>query len=115
LVAGTDPNAAPANGRNPSQWFNTANFLAPASLTQGNLGLQSNYGPPVRTLDFSIFKNFAFTERFALQFRAEGTNVANTPQFSVPDLTLGDSNFGKVTSTQTGSERHFQFSLRLQF
>jgi hypothetical protein len=115
LVAGTDPNAAPANGRNPSQWFNTANFLAPASLTQGNLGLQSNYGPPVRTLDFSIFKDFAFTERFALQFRAEGTNVANTPQFSVPDLTLGDSNFGKVTSTQTGSERHFQFSLRLQF
>jgi Carboxypeptidase regulatory-like domain len=115
LVSGTDPNAAPANGRNPSQWFNVANFTAPAPLTGGNLGLQSNYGPPVRTLDFSIFKNFAFTERFALQFRAEGTNVANTPQFSVPDLTLGDSNFGKVTSTNSGSERHFQFSLRLQF
>jgi Carboxypeptidase regulatory-like domain len=115
LVSGTDPNAAPANGRNPSQWFNTANFVAPASLTGGNLGLQTNYGPPVRTLDFSIFKNFAFTERFALQFRAEGTNVANTPQFSVPDLTLGDAKFGQVTSTQVGSERHFQFSLRLQF
>jgi hypothetical protein len=115
LVAGTDPNAAPANGRNPNQWFNTANFIAPTALTEGNLGLQTNYGPPVRTLDFSIFKNFAFTERFALQFRAEGTNIANTPQFSVPDSTLGDANFGKVTSTQTGSERHIQFSLRLQF
>jgi hypothetical protein len=115
LVAGTDPNAAPATGRNPSQWFNTANFAAPAALSEGNLGLQTNYGPPVRTLDFSIFKNFAITERFAVQFRAEGTNVANTPQFSVPDLTLGDANFGKVTSTSSGSERHFQFSLRVQF
>jgi hypothetical protein len=115
LVTGTDPNAAPANGRNPGEWFNIANFTAPAPLTGGNLGLQTNYGPPVRTLDFSIFKNFAFTERFALQFRAEGTNVANTPQFALPDYTLGDANFGKVTSTNTGSERHIQFSLRLQF
>jgi hypothetical protein len=115
LVSGTDPNAAPASGRNPSAWFNTANFLTPAALTGGNLGLQTNYGPPVRTLDFSIFKNFAFTERFALQFRAEGTNIANTPQFSVPDYTLGDAKFGQVTSTNTGSERHIQFSLRLQF
>jgi hypothetical protein len=115
LVAGTDPNAAPANGRNPSAWFNTANIIAPGPLSGGNLGLQTNYGPPVRTLDFSIFKNFAFTERFALQFRAEGTNIANTPQFSVPDYTLGDAKFGQVTATQTGSERHIQFSLRLQF
>jgi hypothetical protein len=115
LLAGANPNAAPANGRTHSQWFNTANFLAPAPLTGGNLGLQSNYGPAVRTLDFSVFKNFALTERFAVQFRAEGTNVANTPQFSLPDASLSDANFGKVTSTNTGSERHFQFSLRVQF
>ncbi len=31
-----NPNAAPAGGRTPSEWFNTANFTAPASLTQGN-------------------------------------------------------------------------------
>jgi len=115
LVAGKDPNAAPANGRNPSAWFNTANFVTPAPLTGGNVGLQTNYGPPTRTLDFSIFKNFAFTERIALQFRAEGLNVGNTPQFLLPDNTLGNANFGRVTATQSGSERHIQFSLRLQF
>ncbi len=114
LIAG-HPNDAPAGGRTPSKWFNTANFGPPSPLSQGNLGLQTNYGPPTRTLDFSIFKNFAFTERFALQFRAEGTNIANTSQFSIPDQGLQDANFGKVTSTQAGSERHIQFQLRLQF
>ncbi len=115
LVAGTNPNAAPANGRNPSEWFNIANVTAPASLTEGNLGLQTNYAPPTRNMDLSLFKDFAFTERFKLQFRAESFNLANTSQFSIPDNTLGDTKFGQVTSTQTGSERHVQFALRLQF
>jgi hypothetical protein len=115
LVAGTYPNAAPAGGRNPGQWFNVANFLAPASLTQGNLGLQTNYGPSTRNLDFSIAKSFRFTERWQLQFRGETFNLANTPTFGLPDQNRQDANFGKVTSTQAGSERHIQFALRLQF
>jgi hypothetical protein len=115
LVAGADPNAAPAGGRRPQEWFNTANFLAPASLTQGNLGLQTNYGPSLRNLDFSIAKNFKFTERWKMQFRGESFNFANTPQFSLPNNNRQDPNFGIVTSTQAGSERHIQFALRLEF
>ncbi len=115
LVAGTNPNAAPSNGRNPGEWFNTANFMAPTSLTQGNLGLQTNFTPPLRTLDFSIFKDFDITERWKVEFRAESFNIANTPQFGTPDNTLGDAKFGQITNTLTGSERHIQFSLRLQF
>ncbi len=114
LISGS-PNAAPAGGRTPTEWFNTANFGPPSPLSQGNLGLQTNNGPATRTLDFSVFKNFNFTERWALQFRAEGTNVANTSQFNVPDSGLQDANFGRITSTQAGSERHIQFQLRLQF
>lgn len=120
LVGGTDPNAAPANGRNAGQWFNTSNLLlpqqvVPSGLTQGNLGLQTNYGPPTRTVDFSLFKDFAFTERIGLQFRAEGTNIGNTPQFGVPNNNRQDAAFGQVTSTAAGSERHIQFALRLHF
>lgn len=115
LVAGQDPQAAPSGGRNPDKWFNTAAVTAPASLTGGNLGLQSNTGPAGRTLDFSLFKDFAFTERIKLQFRAEGTNVANTPQFSIPDNNRQNATFGRVTSTGSGTERHIQFALRLQF
>src|SRR5579885_3308144 len=115
LVAGTDPNAAPPGGRTPSEWFDISHFTAPAALTGGNLGLQTNYGPPTRTLDFSIFKSFPITERWIVQLRAEGTNIANTPQFGLPDVSMADANFGKITSSQTGTERHIQFQLRLQF
>ncbi|HLK17709.1 MAG TPA: TonB-dependent receptor [Bryobacteraceae bacterium] len=114
-VSGMNPNGAPSGGRSPNEWFNIAAVTAPGPLSEGNLGLQTNYGPPTRTLDFSLFKDFRFTERFVMQFRAESFNLANTPQFSVPDNTLGDANFGKVTSTFAGSERHIQFALRLQF
>lgn len=115
LVQGKDPNAAPPGGRNASEWFNIANFTAPASLTEGNLGMQTNYGPPTRTLDFSIFKDFPITERIKVEFRGEGFNVANTPQFSTPNQSYGSSTFGQITSTNTGSERHIQFQLRLSF
>jgi hypothetical protein len=115
VVSGLDPNAAPSGGRTPQEWFNTAAVTAPAALTGGNAGLQTNYGPPTRNLDFSIFKQFPIKERFNLQFRAESLNLTNTPQFSIPDNNLQDANFGKITTTTASSERHIQFSLRLQF
>lgn len=114
LIAGS-PNAAPSGGRTPNEYFNIANFGPPAPLSQGNVGLNTNYGPPTRTLDFSVFKDFAFTERWRLEFRAEGTNIANTPVFNTPDSGLTDANFGKITSTLAGTERHIQFQLRLLF
>lgn len=115
LVNNMSPNAAPAGGRRPGEWFNTAAFTAPAPLTEGNLADNTNYGPPLRNLDFSVFKDFVFSERFRLQFRSEFFNIANTPQFSFPDSGYGDANFGKITSTLAGSERHIQFSLKLLF
>jgi hypothetical protein len=139
LVPGGNPNAAPSGGRSPGtngQWFDIGAFqeayqnAALGIYTGGNLGLQTNTGPPTRTLDFSIFKDFAFTERIKMQFRAEAVNLANTPQFQQPDASLGDAklpangtvpavtgngNFGKVLGANVGSERHVQFQLRLSF
>jgi hypothetical protein len=117
IKSGSSADAAPSGGRNPSHWFDTSNFLPVGSqgLSEGNVGLQTNTGPPTRTLDFSIFKDFAFTERFKMEFRAEGTNVANTPQFSTPSNSQTSGNFGAITSTQGGTERHIQLQLRLRF
>jgi len=115
LVSGKNPNSAPSGGRTPSEWFDISAVTTPTSLTQGDLGLQTNAGPGSHTLDLSLFKDFVFTERIRMQFRAESFNLSNTPQFGFPDNTLGDANFGKVTSTNAGTERHIQFSLRLQF
>ncbi len=139
LVPGQDPNAVPEGGRTPGtngQWLNINAFAVayqnPATgvYTGGNLGLQSNHGPPARTLDFSVFKDFSFTERIKMQFRAEAINIANTPIYSTPDASLGDAklaatatapaingngNFGKVLGASVGTERHIQFQLRLSF
>ncbi len=110
-----NPNAAPSGGRTPTEWFNTANFAAPAFGTYGSGMLQDSNSPPTKNVDFSVFKNFNLTERFKLQFRFEDFNLSNTPQFSTPGNNLRSSNFGQITSTVTGSERHIQFSLRLMF
>ena len=114
-MPGKNPSNAPSGGRSPDHWFDVTAVAPPAPLSGGNLGLQSNYAPPARTLDFSIFKDFPIAERWKLQFRAESFNLANTPQYGTPDRNRQDSNFGQVTDTVSGSERHIQFALRLQF
>jgi hypothetical protein len=115
LVAGKNPDAAPSSGRSPDHWFDTTAVTDAAPLTGGNLGLQSNALPPTKTLDFSLFKDFAFTERFKAQFRMEGTNIFNTPQFGTPSNNKQNGNFGQITGTNAGTERHVQFALRFQF
>jgi len=115
VVAGTNPNAAPSGGRTPNEWFNIANVTAPAPLTGGNIGLQTNTYPAIHNIDASIFKLFPITERFKVEFRAESFNFFNTPQFENPDNNRQDANFGRITSTYPGTERHIQFSLRVQF
>jgi hypothetical protein len=115
LVPGKNPNDAPSGGRTPDKWFDTSAVAPPAPLTGGNLGLQSNYAPPTRVVDFSIFKFFPITERIRMEFRAEAFNIGNTPQYSTPNNNRQDAVFGQVTSTQAGSERHVQFELRLRF
>jgi hypothetical protein len=122
IVPGYIANQAPANGRNPNQWFDTAAYRVAAPLTGGNLGLQAHTGPPTRTLDFSLFKDFNVTERWKFQFRGEAFNIANTPIFNLPGQNINDSpryggngNFGRITSSVAGTERRVQFSLRLSF
>jgi hypothetical protein len=121
-------NEAPPGGRTPNEWFNTSNYTVAYSnqplgiATGGDVGLQTLTGPPTKTLDFSIFKIFRVTERVNLQFRGEAVNLGNFTILSNPDASLGDSktyggngNFGVITSSVAGTERHLQFSLRLTF
>ena len=54
----------------------------PRQAFRGQYRSAEQTGPPKRTLDFSIFKDFPFTERWKLEFRAEALNLANTPQYN---------------------------------
>jgi hypothetical protein len=103
----------------PNQWFNPAAFLAPpnASGFYGSLGRDTLIGPGVGTWDLSFMKDFPFSERSKLQFRAELFNVLNRANFNQPNAVVftptGVSpTAGLITSTSTSS-RQIQFGLKL--
>ena len=57
-------------------------------IRPGTLGRNHFYGPGYGTWDASLFKNFTLTERVKLQFRAEGFNILNHPQYTNPNTDL---------------------------
>ncbi|MBM3740583.1 MAG: TonB-dependent receptor [Acidobacteria bacterium] len=71
------------------------------------------YNPGFQNWNISLFKNFRVTERVNVQFRADGFNYPNHPNWSGADGGPNSATFGKVTGK--GSERNLQFGLRLGF
>ncbi len=112
VLPNTSSNAAPPGGRNPNEWFNTANYAVPTPYVQGNLGNATNTYPGVANLDFSLFKIFPITERFKLTFRGEVFNIFNTPNFASIGSTQGVGNFGQLLTTIPGSNRRMQLGLQ---
>ncbi len=105
-----------------AKWFDTsfgtaasgAAWGAPAVFTFGNGARNPLYGPGRVNFDFSVFKNFALTEKFKLQFRTEMFNVFNHAQFDLPNTAIGSPNAGIITGI-VGTPRQMQFALRLSF
>jgi hypothetical protein len=108
-----------------TRWFN------PASISLNPIGFPGTeqaymfQGPPFRSWDLSMLKVFPLTERFKLQFRAEGFNILNTANFLNPNGTIGSASFdpnnqatygtlGQISGL-AGAPRQFQFALKLQF
>lgn len=87
----------PANGTLPNQNRNSISF--------NNVGFQN--------WNLTLFKSFAITEKQAVQFRAEGFNWINHPNWGGVDTNPTSATFGMVTSKS--SQRNFQLSLRYQF
>jgi len=52
--------------------------------TFGNMGRNIFRDSGFKNLDFSVFKNFTFKERYGVQFRAEVFNILNHPIFENP-------------------------------
>lgn len=100
-IASDPANVAFAYGRRPDvigtgkvdscrqeQCFNIADFRVPAPFTIGNAGRNILRGPGINNWDLAIFKNFNFTERVYLQFRAEAFNAFNNTQFNNPNTNI---------------------------
>ena len=102
--------------RSIDRWFDTRQFTIAKDYTFGNMSrthpnLRRDW---TRNLDFSMFKNFRFTERWNLQFRAEAFNITNTPIFAAPNLNVESGAFGTITG-QDNPARQVQLGLKLLF
>ena len=111
-------------------WVNYNAFQQQAIGNPGNEGRAQCYGPDWRGLDFSIFKDFQFTEKYRLSFRAEAYNITNTPQFALPGAAISSwtvkdapagiptsaGAFGQITASNIGfTPRVMQLALKMTF
>lgn len=115
-------------------FINPAAFGLPARLVYGNAPRNVARGPGLVQFDTSLSKSFAMTERHNIEFRVDGFNLFNRPQYGVPDGFLGtvtynaagvpaltanpffgQSRFPLSVDVGTGTNRSLQFSLRYNF
>ena len=91
----------------------TINDLLPSF---GNVQKGSFRGPRYVNWDAALFRNFNFTERYNLAFRAEYFNLLNHNQPADPSTSIASSGFGSITSlSSNGTYRLAQLSLKLSF
>jgi hypothetical protein len=103
----------------PGRWFDPNAFLQATPGAFGDVGRGVLRGPGLATVDFSLFKNTAITERTSLQFRAEAFNMLNRANFGTPNAVVFangsiSGSAGLITATATTS-RQIQFGLKLMF
>ena len=104
LVTVPDPSIA--------EWFNTAAFVAPAGAF-GDARRNSIEGPGSRLFDMAFTKIFPLSETRFLEFRAQFSNIFNTPQYSGIDTIVNSPTYGRVISV--GAMRSLQLTARFRF
>ena len=117
-------NGAISYPKTAAEWFDPTVFSKPTCTVggsgancYGNLGFDAIRGPGRNNFDLSLLKNFTFTERFRMEFRAEAFNAWNHTQFQGNSntggigLNVGAGNFGQVTSAY--DPRQWQLGLKL--
>jgi Carboxypeptidase regulatory-like domain/TonB dependent receptor-like, beta-barrel len=113
--------------------FNRAAFSTPPAGQQGSFGRNVLRGFAASQADVGLQRQFAFTEKVRLRFRAEFFNIFNHPNFGNPNNNLPSPLFGRSTQTlanslgsggasggfnplyQIGGPRSIQLALKLQF
>jgi hypothetical protein len=97
------------------EFFNVNAFVPNAIGAFGSSGKNILRGPRLFDTDLGLLKNFAITERWKLQFRAEFFNAFNNVNFWQPGNYLGSPGTGQITSTGPNNPRILQFALKLNF
>jgi hypothetical protein len=103
----------PAGQRSLQRWFNTDAFRNPALFRFGDTPRSVLRGPFQKTVDMTIAKEFALTERYRMDLRGEFYNAFNHANFDVPGHTLGAADFDAILSTRP--PRTVQLGFRFSF
>jgi hypothetical protein len=115
---GVSPNL-PRSQKQPHRFFNTDAFVGrlPGINTEARYGIAGRNvieGPGIISFDFSLIKNFRFTERAGVEFRTEFFNFPNHPIFAPPGTGVGTPAYARIGATKIDS-RQLQFGLKLHF
>lgn len=105
-----------SRGQQIARYFNTSAVAQAAAGTFGTLGRNILRGPGFNNTDLSVTRNFPlhFREGARVAFRTEFFNLFNRPQLGLPNATIGNRTFGRITSTASGP-RILQLSLKVEF
>jgi hypothetical protein len=102
----------------PGKWFNTDAFRVQTAFTPRLNPYQFSgiTGPIFWNTDATISKVFPVKERYKFEFRFEGYNLTNSLMWANPNMTVGNSLFGRSTTQATTNRgREMQYTLRFIF
>jgi hypothetical protein len=97
-----------------AQYLNKAAFRVNTLGTYGTLGRNTFRAPRSFNTDLGLHKDFRVNEHAKAQFRFEAFNLFNNVNLSLPNGTVSNANFMRITSTST-DPRILQFALRFEF
>ena len=107
--------ALPSGQGSIDEWFDTAAFALPSTMTYGNAGRNILRAPGTANIDLALAKSFSWgkseTRRF--QIRSEFFNLLNHTNLGIPVNSIDSPAFGTITSALPG--REIQFGARLEF
>jgi hypothetical protein len=80
----------------------------------GTAGVGTERAPGFQNIDFTVGKNFHFTETKYVQFRTEFFNAFNMVSFGAPNRDTSNAQFGFINA-QANTPRVIQFAVKLYF
>ncbi len=119
---GSDPSDITNVNRSYETWFNTANFErvnanGPNAFHRRQFPTRIDGIRRDHTLQWNanVSKNLPISERFNLQLRLDALNVLNRSQMNNPVTDPFSTNFGRIVSQTSATNRWIQVQMRLTF
>ncbi len=92
-----------------------ARFGGPVAGEFGSTGRNFFNGPGLFNIDLGILKRTRIRENHFLEYRAEFTNLTNTPSFGFPTATITSTTFGRIRDSVVSGSRKIQMGLKYSF